>query len=531
MKQKGEKISSRLSPAAYIIPLLILGLISVFFAVSSIYQTGQIERSGFLTEIHKITEEAKLELQIDIVKAFDSVLTLSRNQALIRWFDGSYRGPEPELALNALEILTEDNRFDTAFAASTREEIYYLSGGISNPLSPMNSDDSWFYDSLSMEKEAEINIDHNSDIDKTMLWVNVKVRNKEGVIGVAGLGMNLERIQNKLAAIVPGDRGSILFADELGRVRLAYPPEMFNRNLSEILNDPSKSFYDISKNTLSPIKRNQTVYTVSKIPDLNLTMVITIPMEDFISPFFTLTRSYSLLSIALIVLLLTVFLAIFQRLRTTILYQNKSQDMTIHSMSMLAELKDNETGAHIFRTRQYCRLLSEELSRSPRYRKYLTPTYIDDLERSAPLHDIGKVGIPDSILLKPDKLTEEEFEIIKSHTEMGAKVLNDAMNSYQFRSYFTIGVQLVRHHHEKWDGSGYPDGLAKDKIPLSARIMAIADVYDALRSVRPYKKAFSHEKALSIIKEGSATHFEPELVEAFLRMEKEFRKISLEYSD
>ncbi len=205
---------------------------------------------------------------------------------------------------------------------------------------------------------------------------------------------------------------------------------------------------------------------------------------------------------------------------------DKSQRLTIHSMSLLAELRDQDTGSHIIRTREYCRILAEELQKRKEYNKYLSLEYIEDLERSAPLHDIGKVGIPDNILLKPGKLTDEEFNIIKNHTLLGAEVLSSAAKSLDFQSYFQIGIQVVKHHHENWDGSGYPDGLTGDTIPLSARIMAIADVYDALRSNRPYKKPYSHKKAKEIIIAESGKKFDPDIVEAFINIESYFEKIS-----
>jgi len=343
--------------------------------------------------------------------------------------------------------------------------------------------------------------------------------------------MSLERIQEKLSQLIPGQAGGLLFADEQGRIRLSFPPELNNLTLKQLLKDPSYKFIDLKGNSEISLKRIDTIYTVSPIPDLNLTMVLMLSRSEFFSPYISPTGFYSLLSIVLMLLLIIVFLAVFQKLRSTIINLDKSQDMTIHSMSMLAELKDNETGTHIVSTRMYCRLLSEELNRSSSYKKYLTKAYINDLEKSAPLHDVGKVGIPDNILHKPGKLTTEEFEVIKSHPVLGANVLHEAMESHKFQSYFTIGVQLVRHHHERWDGTGYPDGLKGYQIPLSARIMAIADVYDALRSTRPYKESFSHEKSISIIKEGSGTHFEPELVTALLRKEKEFKAVSIMYTE
>jgi len=152
----------------------------------------------------------------------------------------------------------------------------------------------------------------------------------------------------------------------------------------------------------------------------------------------------------------------------------------------------------------------------------VTDTFINNQYHATPLHDIGKVGIPDNILLKPGKLTESEFEIIKTHTAIGAATLNQVQEQYPKNDFINMGIEIARSHHERWDGKGYPQGLAGKEIPLPARIMSIADVYDACRTERPYKEAFSHEKCVAIIKEGSGTQFDPDIVSAFLEIEAEF---------
>ncbi len=224
--------------------------------------------------------------------------------------------------------------------------------------------------------------------------------------------------------------------------------------------------------------------------------------------------------------LFLLFFKVYSRQNEAIKHLDKSQTLTIRTMSMLAELKDNETGEHIQRTSEYCRILAQSLKEDPLFRKYVTDDYIKDIERSAPLHDIGKVGISESILLKPGKLTEDEFEIMKKHSELGAKVLQDAAESLEFRSFFEIGYQIALHHHENWDGSGYPHKLKGLDIPLSARIMAIADVYDALTTERPYKRAFSHDEAMEIILREKGTKFDPKLIENLIKVEDEFKRIS-----
>ncbi len=209
----------------------------------------------------------------------------------------------------------------------------------------------------------------------------------------------------------------------------------------------------------------------------------------------------------------------------------QTETVTIFALAYQAEIRDGETGKHLDRTSRYVKILAEELSQLPKYKSYLTDSYIVDIVKATPLHDIGKVGIPDSILKKPGKLTEEEFEIIKKHCEYGANILETAEKKLEFESFLRVGVKLVMSHHERWDGSGYPQGLKGAEIPLSARIMSLADVYDALRSKRCYKKAISHEETCLIIKREKGKQFDPVIIDAFLRLEQEFLEISENLAD
>lgn len=204
---------------------------------------------------------------------------------------------------------------------------------------------------------------------------------------------------------------------------------------------------------------------------------------------------------------------------------DRVKDATLFALASLAENRDVETGQHIERTALFVKLLAKGLSANPKYKQIITPQFILELERAAPLHDIGKVGIPDAILLKPGPLTADEFNIIKTHTDIGAKTLQTAENRLQEKSYLTTAIAITKSHHEKWDGTGYPEGLIGDNIPLSARIMAIADVYDALRSTRPYKASFSHLKVYDMILQESGHHFDPDLIAVFKTLHHEMAQI------
>ena len=210
----------------------------------------------------------------------------------------------------------------------------------------------------------------------------------------------------------------------------------------------------------------------------------------------------------------------------------QTQDVTIMAMASLAEARDNETGNHIRRTQHYVRLLAQALQTHPRFSGFLSDEVTDLLFKSAPLHDIGKVGIPDAILLKPGKLTPEEFEIMKTHTTLGRDAITRAEQLMDEPSTFLhLACEIAYSHQEKWDGSGYPQGLAGEAIPVSARLMALADVYDALISRRVYKPPFPHEEAVHIVRQGSGSHFDPDIVAAFLTIQKSFRQVAQQFTD
>jgi len=209
-----------------------------------------------------------------------------------------------------------------------------------------------------------------------------------------------------------------------------------------------------------------------------------------------------------------------------------TQRVSIRALALLAETRAPETGNHILRTQGYVHQLAIALRRHPRFSAILTQRYIDTLSRSAPLHDIGKVGIPDHILLKPGALTAPEWEIMKTHARLGSDAIDRAEQDISKPlEFLSVAKEIARWHHEKWDGSGYPDGLAGDAIPISARVMAVADVFDALISARVYKLSMTYEEAREIIASGRGTHFDPDMVDAFLGSFDDFVAIARRYRD
>ena len=209
-----------------------------------------------------------------------------------------------------------------------------------------------------------------------------------------------------------------------------------------------------------------------------------------------------------------------------------AQDATILAMSMLAETRDMDTGNHIRRTQLYVKALAEKLQTHPRYRAQLNRREIALMFKSAPLHDIGKVGIPDRILLKPGKLDADEFSIMKTHTTIGFDAIVQAEKALGGPvPHLRLAKEIALSHQEWWDGSGYPQGLAGDAIPLSARLMAVADVYDALISTRVYKAGLTHDRAVQVIFQGRGSHFDPDMVDAFIEIQDDFLAISARFAD
>ncbi|WP_295445847.1 two-component system response regulator [uncultured Thiodictyon sp.] len=208
------------------------------------------------------------------------------------------------------------------------------------------------------------------------------------------------------------------------------------------------------------------------------------------------------------------------------------QEVSIRALAHLAEIRDLETGNHILRTQGYMRELAESLRDHPRFSAVLTPHFIEVLVRSAPLHDIGKIGIPDQILCKPGPLTPAEWTVMKTHAALGADAIAWAERSLpRPLEFLALAREIARWHHERWDGHGYPDGLAGEQIPLAARLMALADVFDALVSERIYKRPMPFAAAREIISAGRGSHFDPDVVDAFLAQFDTFAAIARRHQD
>lgn len=208
-----------------------------------------------------------------------------------------------------------------------------------------------------------------------------------------------------------------------------------------------------------------------------------------------------------------------------------TQDVTVFALAKVAESRDNETGRHLLRIRAYAHQVALTMADGGPYVDQITPQFLTDLYRSSPLHDIGKVGIPDSILLKPGPLTRTEFQIMRTHTQIGSEILEEAVANCEFGGFLGMAVEIARSHHERFDGLGYPDGIQGDDIPLAARIVSVVDVFDAVTSARPYKEPLPPEHAKQIIVSGSGTQFDPAIVESFVRCFDDLLRIGTDLHD
>ncbi|HHT9114591.1 MAG: HD domain-containing protein [Planctomycetes bacterium] len=272
---------------------------------------------------------------------------------------------------------------------------------------------------------------------------------------------------------------------------------------------------------------------LSEVETIHYSNVEFLPGRRFV---IAIHHSHPMLKAALqkLMLLSVILLASFLCLILIIGYLNVvrfreligAQKAIIFSLVELTERRDPETGRHLERTKNYTVALTEQLRRNKKYRKRITTEFIEDISDAAPLHDVGKVGIRDSILLKESKLTREEYEEMKEHVRIGKQVLQDAIDKFKLKQPFLfLGRNICAYHHEKYDGKGYLEGLKGQEIPLEARIFALCDVYDAIRSKRSYKGALTHEEAVERIKSDSGKQFDPDIVDAFLKTEKKFAQI------
>jgi len=386
-------------------------------------------------------------------------------------------------------------------------------------------------DSLLQNKKHSDYFQEAMTLDKGKIYASpIDLKSKQGNAGTSYTPVI--RLATPLFDSKNRRKGVLILNINLSKVLELFPRNIFLRteegDLLSLKSDGTinfnKSNYDFSGSSGR--------LDVSEVETIHYSTVKYLPGKRLVVAIY---HKHPLLKAALekIRLVSAIFLILFLCLISIVVYINilrfkeliGAQKAVLFSLAGLAEWRDAETGHHLERTRNYAVILAKELRKNKKYRKVITDEFIEDLYDAASLHDIGKVGIRDSILLKEGKLTNEEFEEMKRHVIIGKQVLQDAVDKFNLKqSFITMGKNICAYHHEKYNGKGYPEGLKGEEIPLEARIFALCDAYDAIRSKRPYKQGLSHAEAVKRIKAASGEHFDPDIVVAFLKCEKEFMK-------
>jgi PAS domain S-box-containing protein len=396
-----------------------------------------------------------------------------------------------------------------------------------------------------LEHDTVYNLDtHLYDREKTVKrvldssWV---LRNPRGMVtGYTSLLKDVSYLRNLEARLKISERNyallfdtilsSIIIVDPLGKIlNWNYTAEqLYGYSWEEVSGAEFDSLFHTSRQRLSLtaifelVDQNQGRYIEAEVPRRRKdgSTIYTYSSYSSIE-----NSSGEVVAYSVIEKDLTERVNLERRLKDSFNSIKQTQSAAILGFARLTEYRDKNTGKHLKRIREYVKVLAVSLKGRPHYRDYITERYIEDLCLSSVLHDVGKVAIEDSILLKPGKLSAKEYTRIKDHARMGGDALRDVDRELKQESFLTIGKEIAYYHHERWDGNGYPEGRKGEEIPLSARIVALADVYDALTSDRPYKPAMPHENAVQIIREGRGTQFDPDITDAFLSNEEVFDRI------
>jgi PAS domain S-box-containing protein len=325
---------------------------------------------------------------------------------------------------------------------------------------------------------------------------------------------------------------SILIVDPFGKILNCnyYAEKLYGHRREDIVGRDFDEVFQVHKKSLpmqsviTMVDRNRGRYVETDVPRrcMDGTIKFTYASYSALTSTTGETIAYSLMERDL-----TERVRLEKKLQTSFQQIKDTQSAAILGFARLTEYRDMDTGKHLERIREYTRVLALRLARLPKYADYITAEYVEDLCLSSVLHDVGKVGIEDAVLLKPGKLNSAEYEKIKQHARLGGEALRAVDQEIKRESFLTIGKEIAFYHHERWDGAGYPAAKRGEEIPLSARIVALADVYDALTSKRSYKQALSHEEALKIILSEKGTHFDPDVVDAFGADSETFRRIQM----
>jgi hypothetical protein len=422
---------------------------------------------------------------------------------------------------------------NSVFWINDVDKNYYSDDAYAYTLDTSDPDNGWYREALNTTEKYLFNVNYDKFLKITNLWINVPVYNSSHTpIGVLGTGINISAFIDSIYCDVPGKVEFYFFNDDqvitgAKNVDIVTAKKTLGELLGKTGTDIGKSAKSLNGHAIKTFNFPKSETAIGYIPALDwyIAAILPITFADTLHSTMTVLFFLMLSVIALIVI-------IFGGYALRIMLKEKTQSFLmlqntlLQTMAELVERRDGITGGHIERTQRGIKILLEEIEKSGLYREEAKDWDTNLLLQSCLLHDIGKISIDDAILKKKGALTKEEFEGMKQHTSFGKQIIEKVESLAQGSDFLKYAKIFAASHHEKWDGTGYPHGLKGTEIPLLGRIMAFADVYDALTSVRPYKRAFTHEESVKIIVEGGGTQFDPSLVEVFLRTAEQFRSVN-----
>ncbi|MCR4667487.1 MAG: HD domain-containing protein [Desulfovibrio sp.] len=538
----------RISKLSETIIVIALVLIAGFSVVSYIYYLSFHENT-----LRRLHHEAELEIATihsELSSLFIQEVTVSSSMAndnfLIQYLsdEHSYESDKFEdIIKKYLQNSMKTYHFDGAFLSLTKNNKLYSQNGFERILTNDVASE-WYNAAVSNKKPYDINIDtdkfKNND---TSIFVNCKIYGLDNkLLGIIGVCLHIDKIIKAIRSYEKKSGIRIYLVNENGNIEISST----RQGCEDVdwLNLPGNNIFSeklLARNSnienilaFSDENTDAKTYVFGKyIPVLSWFLIVERPTKKFYDAIWY--NAFNIIGIVVIIIIVVIFVTsslvksydreiikLSDERRSNI---EKMRDAIVVTLAGLVEGRDQNTGEHIRKTAEYVHIIMKQLQRTRVFGNKITDEYIEDVVRSAPLHDIGKINIPDAILNKPGKLTDEEFSIMKTHASVGGKIIDHIINLLPHSSYLKEAKDLATYHHERWIGGGYPSGIAGEDIPLSARIMAVADVFDALVSDRSYKKGFPLEKAFAIIQEERGTRFDPRIVDAFFAARDEIIKV------
>ena len=531
--------------------LIIVCILCIGFSTISALYLHEFYKDAKL-HMHHEAELEMSDIYTRLTSLFIRQLTVSTSMAndgfLISFLSNeeSYKDKDFEqLIKNYLNGFINIYGFDATFLSITKNRTLYSNRGFDRILT--NDDASaWYNAALSHDRPYDLNIDTDKFANNEQsLFVNYKVwSHQDKLLGIIGACIHMDKILSPIRDFERSSGVRVKLIDTDGNIKICTTEIEQQKNWFSL---PGNEYFReqlrwsvLKTSDVADSNPETMTYVYAKyLPDLSWFIIVEHPTDIFFKNMHhNVFKTVLILGTVLLITMLVIGNVIhkFEHEITELAERQKEKlntmrDAMMMTLADLVENRDQNTGEHIQKTAAYVKIIMEELQREGAYNGRITNDYIHAVVRSAPLHDIGKINVPDAILNKPGKLTDEEFAIMKTHAAVGGNVIGHIHDLIPNSSFLGEAKNIATYHHEKWDGKGYPGGLSGENIPLSARVMAVADVFDALVSERPYKKGFPIEKAFSIIQEERGTHFDPQIVDAFfavkdkiIEVERKFRE-------